>query len=207
MKIKWIAFLGSLAFLGFVACGTDAQANSENIVQKEFRYFGNGCPQGTADGLVNSEGDFEILMTNFEAVASPEAPGAATQCQFIVKINVPRGQTFRIGSMTVQGMGLQQNGSHAYLRATYGYMGMPQEVYKWDLDLPEVLTEISVFGEPKQFDWPKFCGGEVEIRGSLGALVRRSVDGANAEIYLQNTIGSTPSKVLWDWQTAPCEGN
>ena len=182
-------------------------AASESIELLEFRSAGNGCPRSSASGLINAEGDFEILLTDFEAVASAQAPGAAALCNFLVKIKVPQGQKFRIGDVFVSGFGRQEQGAGAFLRSTYGYMGMEPEEWKWDLNLGEALEPFQMSGSPRNTEnWPDFCGGEVEIRGSLGALVRRSPNGATAEIYAQTQDNLNDKAVLWDWQTTGCEG-
>ncbi|MEH1871306.1 DUF4360 domain-containing protein [Nostoc sp.] len=126
MKIL-TAIISSLTLLSLNVVGlsqVQAQTTGFEFQKVPVTLFGNGCPDGTAEGILNGD-TLSITFDQFEALASPPKVVSAS-CNLRIGLNVPSGLNVQPISVNYLGFADVPTGGSANLNVKILFQG--QEV-------------------------------------------------------------------------------
>lgn len=230
----------SFAVLAFLAgiLGTINHAQADDTMPPRLpevgplQYQGNGCPQGTVQGGLADNGNYEMIFDAFEAVTSPAIVQASANCNFRVNARLAPGWKLQIGAVFIDGT--QKIAEQGSGRVDTSYRVGNSRGFKWGTDLASTngeMQNLNIQAMPNDGGGPadlaqnwSSCGGSVVVSGDLHVLAHRGAGLQDAsEVILHNRVsggvpgggpggvpvggpGGEPAQnaLRWDWQYAPC---
>ena len=123
MKIL-TAIISSLTLLSLNVVGlsqVQAQTTGFEFQKVPVTLFGNGCPDGTAEGILNGD-TLSITFDQFEALASPPKVVSAS-CNLRIGLNVPSGLNVQPISVNYLGFADVPTGGSANLNVRILFQG------------------------------------------------------------------------------------
>ncbi|MEH2359957.1 DUF4360 domain-containing protein [Nostoc sp.] len=167
------AIISSLTLLSLNVVGlsqVQAQTQGFQFQIVPVTLFGNGCPDGTAEGILNGD-TLSVTFSAFEALASP--PKVVSQsCNLRIGLNVPSG--FNVQPINVKYLGFADvpQGGSADLNVRITFQG--QEV-------PTIDNPNATFGPGFSDVWSKDVG---IVLGTINACAEpvSSIFGINSNL-------------------------
>ncbi|MEH1959635.1 MAG: DUF4360 domain-containing protein [Nostoc sp.] len=149
MKISSV-LISSLTLLSLNVVGlsqVQAQTQQLQLQKVPVTLFGNGCPSGTAEGILNGD-TLSITFSEFEALASPPKVVSAS-CNLRIGLDVPSG--FNLQPINIKYLGFADvpQGGSADLNVKVLFQG--QEV-------PTINDPNATFGPGFSNVWSKDVG-------------------------------------------------
>lgn len=142
-----LAILSTFALVSVGAAGCSADATEQdtsdtttqdlgaavNVPNPSGSYFasvtanGTGCPAGTWDAAISSDGQtFTLRFSQYETSLNPGQVIAAKDCQLAIKLHSPQGLSYSVSSFYYSGYGfLDAPGMTGRQTAKYYFQGNP----------------------------------------------------------------------------------
>ncbi|GBG66744.1 hypothetical protein CBR_g68729 [Chara braunii] len=136
MKVSFPSFspMGAMAALLLLvtmlqlAVHGQAEAPPANTVSIEgFSYNGDGCPSGSAEGSISSDGQaLTVMFSKYTATTEGRIQKQMRKsCVVTVKLNYPPGFVFTLGTVTMRGYGKLDAGIKGTIKTSYYISGLP----------------------------------------------------------------------------------
>ncbi|MEH2359956.1 DUF4360 domain-containing protein [Nostoc sp.] len=208
------AIISSLTLLSLNIVGlSPAQAQTEGFEFEKVpvTLFGNGCPEGTAEGILNGD-TLSVTFSEFEALALP-AKVVSKSCNLRIGLNIPSG--FNVQPINVKYLGFADvpQGGSSDLNVKILFQGQqiptnnnPNATFKagfsdvWSKDVDITLATINACNKPVR-----------SIFGINSTLTARAKGiPANQETQIRiDTIDTTIGPVLFQikFDFKPCVPN
>ncbi|GBG68158.1 hypothetical protein CBR_g2709 [Chara braunii] len=99
---------------------------SGSVTIAGFTYNGDGCPPGSTEGDVSSDGQaLTVMFSKYTASTDMGVAGRRRSCSVSVKLAYPPGFIYHLGSVTVRGYGLLAEGVTGTVQSSYYVAGVP----------------------------------------------------------------------------------
>src|SRR6185436_3537723 len=110
---------------------------------------GSGCPAGTWDAAISSDGQtFTLRFSQYETTIDPGQAIAIKDCQLQIKLHSPQGLSYSVSSFYYSGYAfLDQEGMTAAQTAKYYFQGNPVAASENRSDLVGPLDKEYVFND------------------------------------------------------------
>ncbi|GBG88245.1 hypothetical protein CBR_g46812 [Chara braunii] len=114
-----------LGLLQLAVPGLAQSPPSGTVKITKFTYSGSGCPRGSAEGVVSSDGQTLTLIFSKYTVSTPgSTSNRRKNCQVGVTLMYPTGFTFTLGTVTFRGYAQFEQGVKGTLAAAYYFSGI-----------------------------------------------------------------------------------
>ncbi|TQN73638.1 putative secreted protein [Colletotrichum shisoi] len=109
------------------------QRQNTVLIVTSFEYSGEGCPQGSLQGSLGADGDFDVFYKNLKTSISPGQPKVKIRCQMKVGLQTTASKQLVIVSGTYKGHVRLTKGAWAKNQNQYKFADNPGEI---DMEWP-----------------------------------------------------------------------
>eukprot|EP00244_Chara_vulgaris_P011444 TRINITY_DN566_c0_g1_i3.p1 TRINITY_DN566_c0_g1~~TRINITY_DN566_c0_g1_i3.p1 ORF type:complete len:211 (+),score=22.40 TRINITY_DN566_c0_g1_i3:268-900(+) len=89
-----------------------------------FSYEGDGCPSGSAEGVVSNDGlTLTVIFSSYTAVTDKGLDDTRKKCTLSIQLNYPPGYYYTLGTFTVRGYGKLEAKVKGTVRVGYHISG------------------------------------------------------------------------------------
>ncbi|GBG93042.1 hypothetical protein CBR_g58376 [Chara braunii] len=91
----------------------------------ELTYAGDGCPPGSAEGVMSSDAEaLTVMFSNYSATTDSTSQDRRKVCTLTVKLIYPAGFIFHLGTCTMRGYGMLEEGVTGTVQTSYHISGL-----------------------------------------------------------------------------------
>ncbi|GBG81882.1 hypothetical protein CBR_g34066 [Chara braunii] len=125
-SVATMPFLLLLAFLTSAIHGQAASPEVGTVQILGFKYAGDGCPPGSAEGEVSDDGHaITVMFSRYTASTDAGLDGRRKTCTVTVNLSYPPGFRFHLGTVTTRGYAKLDAGVTATAQTSYYIAGEP----------------------------------------------------------------------------------